>query len=452
MTIRAILFLGGFVVLAVGALASPILGVLGYIAHYNIGPESQWWFSSIGGFGIRYSYTLAIATAIGMALNWGRLSWGNRFLVGQEKLVLAFLGLVWLSVLMSEPTHAYTFVDHPSVKLTKVVIFVMLMSHVVTTLRGFDALLWVLVGGGLVLGLEAYETPLSAFAAGRLESVGGPDFRDSNALAAYVAALLPLIGIQFLRSGWKGRLFCVVAGVFTVNGIVLTRSRGAVVGLAAGAVVALLCAPRGYRLRITAGILLGLGGLIYLGDTGFWLRTGTIAQAADERDRSAESRLEIWEGGFQMALANPQGVGAGNFMQTIGRYAPMHADRDAHSTYVRCLGELGFLGLGILAALIVNAAAMLLRCNRQINELVDKGFGQGHYLGYGLLISLTVLLTSGAMGTLTYVEALWWFLALPVCLQRALENAHQASALEEEQLAADMDDDDCDRALGWDPC
>jgi putative inorganic carbon (hco3(-)) transporter len=384
---------------------------------------------------LRYSYTLAGATVLGALLNRDKLSWGGQFLVAQEKLILAFLGLVWLLALLSEPTQAYTVVDHPSVKLTKVVIFVMLLTHVVTTIKTLDAVLWIVVVSAFVLGLEAYETPLSAFYSGRLENVGGPDFHEANALAAYLAAVLPLVGIQFLRSRWPGKLLCLAAGAFILNAVVLARSRGAVIGLAAGAVVGILLCPRSHRLRITVCVVLGVAALFYLGDAGFWMRTGTIA--AENRDRSAESRLEIWQGGFRMACENPQGVGPGNFQQSIGSYAPMHADRDAHSTLVRTLAELGFLGLAILAALVANAVLILLRSGRQIENLVAEGCKESQYLAFGLLVSLTVFLTSGLMGSFTYVEALWWILALPVCLTRALYNARVS--LDRQRAAADAE-------------
>jgi O-antigen ligase len=424
MTLRALLFFAGFLVAAIGSLFAPVLGVLGYTAHYAIGAEGQWWFSSLRIFEVRYALTLALVTAVGFLMNSRKQSWGPHFFSGQEKLMLAFLGLVWLTVLAGPATQGlYTVVDHPSTKLTKILFFVMLMSHIVTTLRNLDLLIWGLIAGGLVLGLEAYETPREAFSSGRLETVGGPDFRDSNALAAYLAALLPLVGIQFLRSGWRGKLVCAACGAFILNGVVLARSRGAVVGLVAGAVVAVLFCPKAHRGKMALGMTLGVASLFYLGDTGFWERAGTITKGPEGRDRSAESRLEIWEGGIKMATENPFGVGAGNFAQNIGKYAPLHPNRDAHSTFVRCLCELGIAGLVVLAALIVNSLVLLFKSVRRSNELIEQGHPESGYLGLGILSALTVFVTSGLMGTFTYVEAFWWYLAIPVCLHRALENA-----------------------------
>jgi len=423
MALKMVLFLLAFLGASVGALFVPVLGVLGYIMHYSIGPEGQWWNAPLRPIGLRYSLTLAACTAIGIALHYKRLRWRKPLLLAQEKLMLLFLGVVWLTVLISEPTEgAYTIVDHPSVKMTKVLIFVLMMTHLVTRPRDLDWVLWAFVAGALILGLQAYATPRVAFASGRLETVGGPDFRDSNALAAYLAAMLPLIGVQFLRSGWKGKLFCLVAGVFASNAIILARSRGAIVGLAAGAVAAIFLTPRRSRAKIAAGlIVIALGGL-YLSDPGFWGRASTMRTTPEEMDTSARSRVEIWEGGMRMLAANPQGVGAGNFQQEIGRYAPKHPNRDAHSTYLRCAAELGLVGIGLLLALLANAVVRLGRVVRQSADLLVPEGTRLAYASYGLLLSLIVFAVTGIFGSLIYVEGFWWMLAMPVCVVRVYDS------------------------------
>jgi hypothetical protein len=237
MALKTIMFLGLFAFCAAGALVSPILGVLGYCAHYVIGPESQWWAAPVRPWGIRYSFILAATTAVGLALNWRKLRQGQKILTGQEKLLLAFLGIVWLSVLIGQQTVGrYTLagVDHPSVKFTKVAVFLLMLTHIVTNIRNLDRLIWVLVIGTMFLGMQAWDLPRRAFVKGRLEGIGGPDFSESNFFAVYMATMLWLIGAKFLRSGWPGRIVCFIAGGFTANAVVLTRSRSAVIGLLAG--------------------------------------------------------------------------------------------------------------------------------------------------------------------------------------------------------------------------
>jgi len=424
--LKTVLFLGLFIVCTVGALYAPLLGVLGYVAHYCIGPERQWWEAPIGYWGLRYSYTLAIATAIGMAIHWRSLRFGKTFLVRHEWLILLFLGIVWLSTLASEETWAfYTTVDHPSLKMTKVVVFLLMMSHVVTTNKALDALLWVLIVGSLILGLQAFSTPLSQFARGRLESVGGPDFSEANFLAAFLASMLPLIGAQFLRSGWLGKGVCLISGVFTTNAVILTRSRGSLVGIAGGALAVVFLAPKRHRGKILLGLAVALAGGFYLTDPGFVGRASTITTDGEERDASAQGRIETWQASLDLLSDHPLGVGAGNFFQAIGRYNPKYEGRDAHNTYVRCYSELGIPGIVVLLALIGSAALTVKRAALASSDLPPPHRDRLTYLCLGLSVGFVTLFVAALPITLIYNEFLWWWLVLPVCLERVLTNLQE---------------------------
>jgi len=297
-----------------------------------------------------------------------------------------------------------------------------MMTHVVTDMKNLDRLYWVLIFGGLVLGLQAYTTPYRAFASGRLESVGGPDFSDANTLGGYLAGLLFIIAIQFFRSGWPGRVICFLAGGFAANAIVLTRSRGAVLGLAGGALAAAILAPRRYRMKVILGLVLAGLGFLYLADPQFIERTSTITTDAEQMDASSVSRVDLAKGGMRMMLDNPLGVGAGNFYQNIGRYAPEYAGRDAHNTFVRCGGELGLPGLIVFVTIIVSAFATLYRVMRNARDYGPPDSENLSLMAYGVTTALAAFLAYGLTHTITYVEFLWWWLALPACLTRVVEN------------------------------
>ena len=423
MPLKAVIFMGLFAVCICGAAFTPLLGVLGYVGHYCIGPEKQWWSRPFRSYGIRYSYLLALLTTIGVVVHWQKLRFGKRSLHGHEKMMLLFLGIIWLSVLFFEKASGlYTTVDHPSLKFTKIVVFVFLMTHVVTDMKNLNYLLWVLVIAGLLLGMQAHATPRSGFAQGRLESVGGPDFSDANRLAGFLAGLLFIIGVQFMRSKWKGKVICFLAGGFTANAIVLCRSRGAIVGVFGGGLAALFLAPKKHRGKILVGLVLAGLGALYLMDPEFVRRSATIIRSEDERDIAAQSRIEIWRGGYDMVVAHPLGVGAGNWRNRIGGYASEYRGKDAHNTFVRCAGELGVHGVTILGIIVVNAILLLRRIMKRAHELPDEARDKVLWAAYGMTTGLAAVLCYGMTGTLVYTEYLWWFLALPVCLARVVEN------------------------------
>ena len=423
MALKTILFLAAFIACSGGALFIPLLGILGYVGHYCIGPDRQWWAAPISHWGLRYSYTLAIATAVGIALHWRSLRFGKTFLVRHEWLILLFLGIVWFTTLTSEETVGrYTITDHPSVKMTKVVIFALMLTHVVTTRKRLDALLWTLVVGSFLLGLQAYDTPYRQFTSGRLETVGGPDFTEANYLGAFCVAMLPLIGMQFFRSGWVGKGVALVAGAFTANAIILTRSRGAMVGVVAGIVAAALTAPKRYRLPILAGLIVAVVGFLYLSDPQFLNRASTILAEEEERDTSAQSRIELVMVGKQMLSDHPFGIGAGNWYQTIERYLPKYPGKDAHNTYLKCACELGVPGIAVFGVIIVNAFLVLRRLRRQAEDLPPNLRRDVQMLSFGLTTSLVAYLACCLTITLIYIEALWWLLVLPVAFERTVEN------------------------------
>ncbi len=433
---KAFLFIALFAMCTCGAMFSPMLGVMGYIAHYNIGPESQWWAAAFRQYSswLRFSFILATLTGLGMLFNWHQLKFGKKLFLGQEKLVLVFLALVWAMLLIGEETVATRFarVDHPTVKLTKVLIFAFMLTHVVTNVKNINYLFWTLVLGALWLGVSAHTANPSDFVKGRLNDIGGPDFSEANNLGAYLAAILPIIGVQFLRSGWFGKLICAVSGAFAVEGVVLTRSRGDMVGLTFGAITALIMSPRKYRLKVFAGLIVAGACAFSLTDQQFRDRIFTITDSVEQRDASAQSRIELWQGGMKMLKAHPQGVGPGNFDQEIGKYVPKYADRDAHSTYVACATELGFVGITLFAALLINTVLSLRRAVKRSRDLPFPQQDQIAYAGFGLTVAMVTLCGSAITMTLLYMEGFWWFLLMPVCLHRAIDNIQG-----DEELPAD---------------
>jgi O-antigen ligase len=428
--LRTLLFVALFLFCTVGALGAPLLGLLGYIAHYVIGPEGQWWAAPLQPYGIRYSFILALMAAVGIALHFKKLRYGVSFWTFHEKLLLAFVGLLWLLRAISEPTEAYTVVDHPSLKLTKVAIFCLMLTHVVTDGKTLKALLWTLTLSTFMLGIEAYMAPRWMFDGGRLEGIGGVDFNEANVLPAFIGGVLPLIGILFLQSRWLGKLISLGAGVFSVNAIVLARSRGAMIGIAAGVLASVLFAPKGYRMKILAGLLVaGIGGL-YLTDQAFLSRVATIDRSDEQRDRSAQSRLEIWALSLQMLSDHPFGVGPGNFGQYAGRYNVLYQGRDAHNTFVRCFAELGVPGLLLFLGLIASAIVVSKRNIQKAYALPPEYRSQILMPSFGLAVGLCMTLGCGLTVTLLYTEALWWFLLMPACVGRALDNLAEDLARE----------------------
>jgi len=421
---KTIIFIVLLILCTFGALNYPVLGLYGFIADYCVGSAGSWWGRPLYHMGIRVSFSLAIFTVLGTALNWRKLRYGDRLLDHQENLMLIFMIFLWIGMLFSSGVASrYEVVDHPTIKITKIFIFVFFMTHVITDKRKFDGLLWVFVFVSLVLGLQAWDVPRSAYLNGRLEGVGGTGFREANYFAAFMATMMPIIGIQFFRyRNLIKRTFCAVSAAFTANTIVLCKSRGAFLGLVVGVLMAIFLAPKRFRMKLFVCIFIGILGCIYVSDPRFIDRVSTITDSADERDSSAQSRIDLWKAGVKMIIDKPFGIGPGEWYLKIGRYIPEYTGKDSHSTFVKCLSELGIQGF-VVFLLIISVAYRSLSIDLK-NSSDSNMLDQMHLIGYAVKLSLTILLVCSVTMTFIYADFFWIILSMPICYKRMVENYH----------------------------
>lgn len=423
MSNKGLLFISLFFFCTVGALFLPHLGIYGYLADYCLNPADQWWGRPFARMGFRFSFTLAVATLAGIILQRKNLKFGEKALYNQEWTLIFFLALVWMVFFLTpETVGRYGSTDHPTLKLTKIFVFLLMMTHVITDLKKLKGLFAVLASASLLLGIKAWSVPYSQFARGRLEGIGGADFAEANFFAAFMAAMLPLIGIMFLRSRVVGKFYYAVCGAFTANAMILCRSRGAFLGLIAGAVAALFFIPRNYRKHLIVLLLAGIVGIVYLSDDSFIQRIMSISTDQSEMDESSASRIRLWKAGVQMVTSHPLGIGPGNWYQTIGRYIPEYEGKDSHSTYVKCLAELGLIGMAVFMLLILQAYQNLRQVYIQRHKLPPSEEEEFTHFYFAIIVSIVIFLTCALTITMVYTEILWVLLLLPVCLKRALDN------------------------------
>ncbi|MBN1637399.1 MAG: hypothetical protein JW866_00405, partial [Ignavibacteriales bacterium] len=164
MPIRSLIFLVLFLVFSIGSLFNPMFGALGYIGHYHIFPEGQWWGLALMNLGIRYSYIIAMMFAIGTIFKIRKLRF-KKFFHSQEILLIIFLIIIWLSKYLGlEVDEDYKlFGNYPPIKISKVTLFVLLLTHVVCDLKKYKMITWTFVLMGLYLGYSSYTAPASAF-------------------------------------------------------------------------------------------------------------------------------------------------------------------------------------------------------------------------------------------------------------------------------------------------
>ena len=427
-------FFAAFMVMCALSLVYPILGVVNYMMIYQTNPTTTWWGKPMANLGIRFSMTAAVFMILGMVLNWGRLSKTRTLICTWQVLLIALVIIAAISRLIGVevtdwPTHVTV------EKFAKLAFFVLCLTHLVSDRRSFSIVLWTLVCGSLILGYDAFTAPRWEFIRGRLTAVGGPDFRDSSGLAVHMAAMLPLIGVALLTTKcWKWRILALLSGAFTVNTIILCRTRSAFVALLVAALAAVLLAPQRRRSRVYAAIFVAAVASNSLTDKYFWDRMNTLQdEEYMAKDPAASLRRIVWATALEMISDHPQGIGCGNFARVVGDYDLRVRHRGSHNTFVLCCTELGIHGFIVFALLILASLVQIHRCKRLAGQSRDPPATT--LMCYGMVLSIIVYLTAGLFTERFYVESFWWVLALPTCLSRIVRREVVESELEPELRA-----------------
>ena len=419
------------------AIVYPLVGVLLYILVYHLNPEYQWWGESVRASGLRTSMTIAAATVVGILLRRPRFDGcGRQFPL--PVIAMIALALYAVTSLGWGPAASERGL-YQAEKFVKILIFVLLLIRCVRQPKHYHLVILAWLLGTLYVGYQAWGN-VGIHHGGRLAwGIGGPDFAESSDLAAHLIATLPFVGALFFMSrGWLGRWFALITGALVVNTIVLTRTRNAIIGLAAMSIAAVFSLPKGYRLKGWAAIALGAVLAAQLVDPGWWHRMSTITQY--RADAAAMGRLDYWQAAVEMARDHPLGIGIGNFHERVREYVPgLEIERSTHNTYLECLAELGVPGFALLVAIIVMSLVRLSRIRRASQRFtsditISVGLWETRFhLGWhamALRAGLIGYLACGMFTTRLWAEDFWILLGLAACLTHVSKHmrAHRHAA------------------------
>lgn len=429
--VKTCLFFFGFIAACALSFVYPIVGIVNYMIVYQVNPNKWWWGIPLEPLGVRYAMTAAVCLIVGMMVSARRVP-SSRTLFG-DWLMLAFLFTFivafggWFGA--GQSRYSAMLID----KTVKMAIFLVCFVKMGGTRRNFRVILWTLVVGTLIIGYDAFNASKGDFLDGRLNFVGGVDFRESSGLAAHSAAMLPLIGVALLAANsWRMKALALTAGVLGVNTIVQCRTRSAFIAIIAGAVCAVLLAPRSRRTRVYGGLVVGLFGALWLTDGYFWERMDSVLKPTEyHQDATIQTRLELWHVAGEMFYDHPLGVGVGRFREEIAHYNTGHEahafkipKRVTHNTYLLCLTELGVPGSIIFCVIVFVSLYKLHRCKRLSEETDDPV--ETRLFSYGCFLAIVMYLSAAAFTDRLYTESLWWVLALPVCLEQAVTREVEA--------------------------
>jgi putative inorganic carbon (hco3(-)) transporter len=313
------------------ALYRPFYGLLIYISFAIIRPGAMWFWSV-------ETFNYSRVVAIGLLVGWAIHGFGN-WKFGRARDIAIALAAFWIwtvaTVLVADlagPAQKYAEV------LTKIVVPFVVGLTLIDSVQKLMQLAWCIM---LSEAYVAAEMNLSYFTGFNRAYNSLFDLLDNNGLAAtmvcgtWFALFLALES----RNRWlKG--ICLLSALLMVHTVLLTFSRGGMLGLVVSALTAFLIMPKkpGYLALFFVAVAVS----IQLAGPEVRSRFASVFDR-DEIDESSEMRLKLWNLCLASSVQEPLGLGPDQFRYTTHRHG-FDYGRGAHTTWLQILAEQGVPG------------------------------------------------------------------------------------------------------------
>lgn len=337
----------------------PLVGLFLFINFAIVQPPSMWYWAVPAS---NYSEILGGGMLIGWALKgFGDWRFGRGTAIAL--MLLGFLGWAVLCMAVSDaPAAGWEFV----VSIFKIVLPFLVGLTLIDTPKKLRILLWVLA---LSQGYVAFELNLSYYAGVNRLQMEGFGGMDNNFVAVAMVAgagLAFFLGLGERRVWLKGAAF--LAAILMTHAVMFSFSRGGLFALIVTGVVAFLLVAK----KPTHVLIFALAVMLAFRLAGPQVRerfSSTFVDA-EERDRSASSRLEFWAACWDTMLKRPVcGVGPDQWRNVAENYG--FGRRYAHSLWMQTGAEMGFPGVALLLAFYGVTLWRLYPLTRSKSEVVD---------------------------------------------------------------------------------
>jgi probable O-glycosylation ligase (exosortase A-associated) len=333
---------------SLGALRSPVIGLYVYVGFAVLRPQFIWGFA--GDFG-GISLVIGLATLVGWALN-GFGSW--KIGPGKSMVVALILFAAW-SMLSATQAVDTSYAYAELVPMAKFVMPFLIGITLIDSKARARGMLWVIV---LAMGYVSFEMNIDYVVKAYNTAGEGFGGMDNNCFGvALVATIGPALALFMgAKKWWEKGLAAASAGLI-LHTTLLTFSRGAMVGLLVVGFTAFILMPKRPK-HLAVLVVLGLIALRLTGPQ-LMARYATMVAQEEDRDGSAESRLDLWRDCLKIFSEKPVfGVGPGNF-RVVAASLGWAPGKQAHSTWMQALAEVGAPGLGLLLVFFVTAIVKL---------------------------------------------------------------------------------------------
>jgi O-antigen ligase len=330
--------------------------------------------------------------------------------------LLAYLAVICLSLAVA-PDKALALKE--VVKWGEVTATLALALWLLHTPRQVRLLAWCAIAVGVaeaLVGLAQWALPSDISESLRVFGT----FAQPNPYAGYLNLALPLtLALAIFGENARERWLACGAGIVLLAALLLSSSRGGLLGLVAAVLTLVLTGVKKPRLAVPA-----LAGAAALAAIAWFshlipavlqarllhaLRLEDLALGGPvtAQNFSTMERLAHWAAGARMFVAHPVlGVGAGNYDTAYARYAVDLATwpdslGHAHNYYINAAAESGMLGLLAFGAFTVCVLLAAGRLVRRTRDDQTTGDGRRDVTPFALAIGLFAVLVAFAVHNLT---------------------------------------------------
>jgi probable O-glycosylation ligase (exosortase A-associated) len=386
----------------IGSLQYPLIGLFVYVFFAILRP--QFIFSFAGDMsGI--SFWVGVSMLAGWVLHrFGSWQFGRGHIV--VRMLLAFV--VWFAfscVFALDPQRAYP----QLMVLARYVLPFLVGVTLLTTPALRHRMLWTMVLAQAYVGFEMNLNYLRGYNSAA-EGFGG---MDNNCFAvSMVAAIGPAIALGMRSKTWYEQALAWVCAALILHTTLLTFSRGGLVGMMAVFAVMLVLMPK--RPKPLAAVAIALLLAVRFAGPQLVARYATTFASEENRDGSAESRLELWKDCWRVAVEYPVfGIGPANWRMIASQFGWTEG-KSAHSVWMETAAEVGFLGSAMLLAFFTFAAWRLWPVAR--SSTVDEG---DRAIAFGTILSVTGFIVAGQFVSVPGLELPYYVVMVGTSLLRS---------------------------------
>jgi probable O-glycosylation ligase (exosortase A-associated) len=345
---------------AVVALFRPFVGLLIYICFGILKPEEMWYWSVPAG---NYSRVVAI----GLLVGWGLHGFGSwRFGDARVTVVCAIAFVLWAGLSAALSTNkdvGWRYVEG----LAKIILPIVVGVTTIDSVRKLRIAAWAVI---LIQGYIAYELNLSYFQGYNRLWFAGYGTLDNNGEAI---ALDTCIGMAFFLGihedrWWKRVLAMGLCGLM-IHAVLFSFSRGGMLGLIiTGICVFLVMRKRAVHYGALIFVVIATA---TLAGPDVRQRFSTIFASKEQRDESAESRIDLWRSCFDVMVRNPvAGIGPDHWPLIAHEYG-FSVGKQAHTTWLRVGAEMGAVGVALYAVFFWVCPLRLWVLTRRRSDVAD---------------------------------------------------------------------------------